>query len=176
MKLSLNHRYLRIFLSYWLVPLIAFSVAARQYYLAHYLSLSPWSGGGFGMFTTSDNPNNRFCHIHLLVDNQVLCVEFPSDMGLGFKTLDTHPNSDQLNDMTKKIASKTWVRFQKKVDGRWIPSMRALKPGEKPESIYHLVHFSGAKIEVWKGQLDFKSFTLAGQKVMESEWTPPQNS
>jgi hypothetical protein len=36
------------------------AVGALQVYCALNLQLTPWKGGGFGMFSTSDSPRNRF--------------------------------------------------------------------------------------------------------------------
>ena len=47
------------FLEYWLVPTILLLVALLQLYLAHTANLSPWKGGGFGMFAAVDSPSMR---------------------------------------------------------------------------------------------------------------------
>jgi len=39
------------------------AIAARQFWLATTDTLSPWKGGGFGMFATNDSPGNRFVRI-----------------------------------------------------------------------------------------------------------------
>jgi len=37
-------------------------IGARQIWLAHTDTLSPWKGGGFGMFAVIDSPGERFLH------------------------------------------------------------------------------------------------------------------
>ncbi len=44
----------------WFVPILVVAIAANQMYLAHTRDLSPWKGGGFGMFGSSDHPSHRF--------------------------------------------------------------------------------------------------------------------
>ena len=48
------------FLDRWLAPLILCGIALVQFVLAHTVDLSPWKGGGFGMFSTVDTPAMRF--------------------------------------------------------------------------------------------------------------------
>ncbi|KST65266.1 hypothetical protein [Mastigocoleus testarum] len=47
------------FLERFLVPTILILVALLQFYLAHTANLSPWKGGGFGMFAAVDSPSMR---------------------------------------------------------------------------------------------------------------------
>jgi hypothetical protein len=50
----------------WLPVLILVCVALNQQRLAHTAHLSPWSGGGFGMFSTTDAPTDRHLHVYAL--------------------------------------------------------------------------------------------------------------
>lgn len=48
---------------FWFLPTILLaSVALHQLWLARTQNLSPWSGGGFGMFSTTDAGGNRHLH------------------------------------------------------------------------------------------------------------------
>ncbi len=46
-----------------LPPLLLVGVACTQLWLAHAEALSPWSGGGFGMFSTQDAGSRRHLHV-----------------------------------------------------------------------------------------------------------------
>ena len=50
-----------------LPALLLLAVAANQLRLSHSYDLSPWSGGGFGMFSSTDSPASR--HLHVFVQN-----------------------------------------------------------------------------------------------------------
>jgi hypothetical protein len=52
----------------WLPALLLVAVGANQLRLTRVENLSPWSGGGFGMFSTTDAPGNR--HLHAFVQNE----------------------------------------------------------------------------------------------------------
>ena len=43
----------------WLVAIVLVVVGLLQLYLAHTVGLSPWKGGGFGMFAAIDSPSMR---------------------------------------------------------------------------------------------------------------------
>lgn len=43
----------------WLAPLLLLALALNQLRLVHSEALSPWLGGGFGMFSTLDGGSNR---------------------------------------------------------------------------------------------------------------------
>lgn len=43
----------------WLVPIVLVLVGLLQICLAHTAELSPWKGGGFGMFAAIDSPSMR---------------------------------------------------------------------------------------------------------------------
>ncbi len=48
---------------FWYLPsAILMVVACAQLWLVHTADLSPWSGGGFGMFSTTDDGGNRHLH------------------------------------------------------------------------------------------------------------------
>ncbi|MBR8827921.1 MAG: hypothetical protein DSM107014_08465 [Gomphosphaeria aponina SAG 52.96 = DSM 107014] len=50
---------LSYYLEFWLPSLILIMVALGQIYLAQTANLSPWKGGGFGMFAAIDAPSMR---------------------------------------------------------------------------------------------------------------------
>lgn len=50
----------------FLPPLLLAAVGAVQIGLTHVAALSPWSGGGFGMFSTTDAGGNRYLHAYAL--------------------------------------------------------------------------------------------------------------
>lgn len=53
-----NERYAR-WLERWLVPCLLIGVAIFQLIATFTLNLTPWKGGGFGMFAVADSPSMR---------------------------------------------------------------------------------------------------------------------
>ena len=66
----------------WVVPSLLLSVALTQMFLAQTQNLSPWKGGGFGMFSTVDSPGMRFLSVRALDQRgeeiQVVLEDVPS--------------------------------------------------------------------------------------------------
>ncbi|GEM_PF-5137896 len=50
-------------IQYWAIPLLLILVASRQMILAHTVGLSPWHGGGFGMFASIDRDERRIIRL-----------------------------------------------------------------------------------------------------------------
>ena len=48
----------------WAVPILLVVVAGRQVILVHTVGLSPWHGGGFGMFASIDRDERRQLRLH----------------------------------------------------------------------------------------------------------------
>ncbi|MGV2830120.1 hypothetical protein [Myxosarcina sp. GI1(2024)] len=70
----------------WLPSLILIGVALTQIYLARTASLTPWKGGGFGMFSAIDSPTMRVIWAEgLTLDGQILPLDLSS--GLDVRTL-----------------------------------------------------------------------------------------
>ncbi len=47
----------------WLAPALLVAIALHQIALAHAVDLSPWKGGGYGMFSTTDHGGARFVRL-----------------------------------------------------------------------------------------------------------------
>ena len=50
----------------WLAPSALVVIALHQIALAHLADLSPWKGGGYGMFSTTDHGGARFLRVYAL--------------------------------------------------------------------------------------------------------------
>ena len=89
-------------------------VAVNQLRLAHTVSLSSWSGGGFGMFSTTDSPDNR--HVHATILNDSLRREVFVSQELATETLraTTLPTRERLGSLAARLALK-----QSNDLGRW---------------------------------------------------------
>jgi hypothetical protein len=88
----------------WLPAVLLAAVAVNQLRLAHTESLSPWSGGGFGMFSTTDSPDNR--HLHAVVQNDSIRREVVIPDSLATETLraTTLPTRKRLGPLAAELA------------------------------------------------------------------------
>jgi hypothetical protein len=88
----------------WLPAVLLLVVAINQLRLARTEALSPWSGGGFGMFSSTDAPGNR--HLHVFVQNEgirrdVVIPRHLDDLALRATSL---PTKDRLHDFATELA------------------------------------------------------------------------
>ncbi|MEP5763536.1 MAG: hypothetical protein ABJ308_03050 [Halieaceae bacterium] len=89
----------------WLPVVILLGVALNQQRLAHFQDLSPWSGGGFGMFASTDSPADRHLHVYEL--SQALRRELDIPPGLEEEarralTLPTEYRLDKLSRLLRE--------------------------------------------------------------------------
>ena len=89
---------------YWLPVALLTLVAAHQLWLAQTRFLSPWSGGGFGMFSTTDAPGNR--HLHVFVQNEGIRREvmIPRDLKDKVLRATTLPTTERLGTLAAELA------------------------------------------------------------------------
>ncbi|MEO0457760.1 MAG: hypothetical protein AAF152_14445 [Cyanobacteria bacterium P01_A01_bin.114] len=104
------------FLQRWTVPLLLITVALRQIALAHTAALSPWHGGGFGMFASIDRDERRIVEVQATDCNaQVIDVALiPSDELLddaALTHLRTVPSKTLLTQTAQRIlASESYIQ------------------------------------------------------------------
>jgi hypothetical protein len=64
-----------------LPSVVLVALACAQIALAFGANLSPWKGGGFGMFATSDHGGFRKLRVYALRDGREERLEVPSELG-----------------------------------------------------------------------------------------------
>jgi hypothetical protein len=74
--------------------------------------LSPWKGGGFGMFSTVDAPSARFVRLYLVNDEEQIPVIPPKALATEIGMLRTLPDQGRLHRLASTIASRTWVDYR----------------------------------------------------------------
>lgn len=90
------------------------AIAARQFWLATTDTLSPWKGGGFGMFATNDSPGNRFVRITGFTSEgeQVRVSIGTAAIGLRPDLMDrlrSYPGEHDLQSLADALVNSTFV-------------------------------------------------------------------
>jgi len=93
-------------------PVLLCIIACLQIYLANTRSLSPWKGGGFGMFSTVDAPSARFLRIYLINKNEEIPVLVPESMNPIALQVQTMPTEARLRKLSNDIAQGIWVPYR----------------------------------------------------------------
>ena len=92
----------------WLLnylPVVIFLlIAAHHFYLVHHAHLSPWLGGGYGMFSTTDYGPSRFVRVYGLQDNIIQEeIEIPSRYSKLARKVKGLPGNELVLEMASAI-------------------------------------------------------------------------
>jgi hypothetical protein len=81
-------------------------VAGFQLWLAHAHALTPWCGGGFGMFSTIDGWGARHLHVWLRGDGWRREVEIPRELSLLEEAASALPDATRLRALALALAAR----------------------------------------------------------------------
>lgn len=85
-------------------------VAGNQFHLAYLHHLSPWSGGGFGMFSTVDAGRARHIHAYM-VDRRVRWeVDVPAELDELILSAVTLPNDRNIHAFARGLSGSSALR------------------------------------------------------------------
>jgi hypothetical protein len=176
-----------------LAPALLCCVALLQFTLTRTSGLSPWKGGGFGMFSTVDSPAARFLRITLFTNDGAIRALNPSELRTLDLKLRTMPTRSRAIDLADKLAAGKWTRLSMEsaqqhyesllrgsgaeskdtlsqansiVEFDFVRMLEADETAGRPEM---LVPITGARVEVHKYNLDLQSRTLTSQLVLVAE-------
>ena len=96
----------------WGSPILLCAIACLQIFLAMTRSLSPWKGGGFGMFSTVDSPDARFLRIYLVNGSEETAVLLPDNLKTLGRELQTIPSDALASDLAQRLARGTWTPYR----------------------------------------------------------------
>lgn len=88
-----------------LPPLLLVAVALVQLALAQRAELSPWSGGGFGMFSTADAGGRRHLHASVLRPGLEREVPIPRALEIDVLRLRTFPTRGRAEAIARALAA-----------------------------------------------------------------------
>ena len=95
-------------IQWWAAPLLLLTVAGRQILLVNTVGLSPWHGGGFGMFASIDRDERRLIKLDAIAcqGQQISQVLTPETTGLtdsAWTHLTTVPRASQLSALGDQL-------------------------------------------------------------------------
>lgn len=83
--------------------LILLAVATVQISLAKGGLLSPWKGGGFGMFASLDGGSNRNLKVLASAEGRTRQLEIPASLELEARKAELHPTDRRLDALAKRL-------------------------------------------------------------------------
>jgi hypothetical protein len=90
-------------------PALLAAVAVVQSWQTERLDLSPWKGGGFGMFSTVDAPKARFLRLFLETPEGEVPVPPPASLARSLREVQTLPTARRLSRLVTQLAAATWA-------------------------------------------------------------------
>lgn len=88
----------------WLPPALLLAVAANQLWLSRRADLTPWCGGGFGMFSTVDSRFARHLHAFALSPSLRLELEIPAELEPSAQAAVALPSESRLRAFARELA------------------------------------------------------------------------
>lgn len=123
--------------------LVLVLVALNQIRLARTTDLTPWKGGGFGMFSTIDRPRARQVRCHTVGGDKDIPVAIPADLNDLEQSARNLPTERNLIRLGREIATTFHDR---------LPGLEAIR------------------VEVWRRALDLDSGHIRFSKWREAAY------
>ena len=114
-------------------------VALNQLRLVYFHDLSPWSGGGFGMFSTTDAATDRHLHIDEITPAWRREVEAPYDFEDAVRGVLALPSDAQMQKLAERMVARGLLNSGSSVEiqvwaNRYDPE--DLTPSSRPLRMY----------------------------------------
>jgi predicted DCC family thiol-disulfide oxidoreductase YuxK len=146
------------------VPLIALTVFGRQLYHVAMFNLSPWRGGGMGMFSTIAGPQNRFIKAYFLVRGVRYPVAVPDlREGLSFITEPTETNGEKL----KATMSQSLWTLAAVNESTQKPIIQSISPGALERSGRVALRPVVIHLELWQFSYEPSTRTVRTLKIWD---------
>ena len=93
-----------------LIPILLCVIAIVQIYMVFTKNLTPWKGGGFGMFAMIDRLENRPVHVTLWSSGEEYIVN-PRDLlkNEEYYRVKSLPGKDVLDRLTTDVLDQRWI-------------------------------------------------------------------
>lgn len=161
------------------------AVAAGQVLVAHFSPLTPWKGGGFGMFSTFDSPQTRSLRVSVLTDSGWAPVAFASavDSRRLYAAI-SMPTKIRLQQICASVADAHWTdqppvpragteRTLRENDDALslsVGALRRLRP-RGPFATQVETRLYRVRTEVWTTTYDRQSRHLRRVLITSETWT-----
>lgn len=93
-------------------PLLLIVIACLQLGIALTTQLSPWKGGGFGMFSTIESPSSRIIRVYLVANGTKIPVQVPEQYRKLAAEIRTWPNQKRTDELAKALSGNTWATYE----------------------------------------------------------------
>lgn len=90
-------------------PAILCTVALIQMVLVYRFDLTPWKGGGFGMFSTVDSLEARYVKIFLVMGERSIPAIPPPSLSADYLRVQALPTQVGIDALAVRLAQSSWI-------------------------------------------------------------------
>jgi hypothetical protein len=105
----------------YLAPALLAAVAGAQLWTARATDLSPWLGGGFGMFSTTDSWGRRHLHVWAVSPGVRRELGVPPEAGRLARAALAQPTSARLRRLANRLARDVTLDVESVAIQVWAP-------------------------------------------------------
>ena len=156
----------------WLAPGLSGTVAVLQIAAVCLSQLTPWKGGGFGMFSTVDSADARFVKVYVRTATDEWSGGWPPPEAEAIRKLQAAPTKSDLERLASRLSRAVWVDGDAG-PGQTSPppgssrrAVRALMPDEAGADPRRVVAAVEVRAEVWKYRYVPSENKLLAEKVL----------
>ena len=166
--------------------LLLVGVAGIQLMRARTTGLTPWKGGGFGMFSTVDSGRARFLRAYLVTGSGDVPIDLPADESVRqlVRRVQALAHERDVRQLAALLARITWIPTGATAAtaapipdpggiGRRRPlpyrPLRALEPAPAPDRRVS----AAVRLELWRYQFEPATRTLVARRSMSVVAPPP---
>lgn len=147
----------------FIAPLILCIVALNQFVQTRWSDLSPWKGGGFGMFSTVESPASRIVRIHLSHEGVNIPVKIPRRFSRLESALKTNPSAENVSRLANALAVGTWARYTMTPVQQEYLKLRARYFGNNPPDSLIATRQHTANLDSMAAKMDWVQWVEPGE-------------
>lgn len=175
------------------VPAVLIVVACVQIYFAKTHDLTPWKGGGFGMFSTGDDVQARWIRCYAITNGQETPADSPDQFVRPISRLRAMPSQERLQQLANDYGRMRFVNrsFDENIKAERKQSVdptpardvqpaatpapaatgaaiRVWEPDEREPKPSELVAVQSVRVELWRWRFDLPSRKMLAWKAAEA--------
>jgi len=151
-----------------LPTIVLMLIAVRHNYLVRTTHITPWKGGGFGMFS---KVFERFFKVHLLINGEKIPVKLPErkleEVHTVISKLRRYPNQADLQVVANAIKELSWVESvdeASEIEG--LPKL--LRPTYFNENPKNPFQVDSVEVEIWEVDMRIKQKALISKRLVKA--------
>jgi hypothetical protein len=163
----------------WLAPGLLVAVAALQITAVSLSQLTPWKGGGFGMFSTVDSADARYVKVYVRTATGEWGGLWPPSEAEAIRRLQGAPTASELERLASRLSRSVWVDADAGpgpasphpgFSRRGVRALGLDEPAADPQRVVEAIE---VRAEVWKVRYVPPEDKLLAEKVLTATAAVP---